>query len=144
MRPPSIQLVSIARTLLANVLIAGVSVANAQMIEMMKMDDARYYLLGSVSYAELDCNQSDISDIYGLKLDDSDVTVLGGLGIKISEVSASGIVFSDLGFTAQIDNIASVLTSKVDTELDEVFEFSEVTQFDTGSSFKPIERLAFL
>ncbi len=143
MRPPSIHLVSTARTLLAVALFTGVSAANAQMIEMMKMDDARYYLLGSVGYAEFNYNQSDISDVDGLSPDDSDVMVRGGLGIKISDVSAFEIVLSDLGSPAQIDNIAAVLTSKVDTELDEVFEFSVVTQFDTGSSFKPIGRLGF-
>ena len=70
--------------------------------------------------------------------------VRGGLGIKISDVAAFGIALSDLGSRAQIDNITDVLTSKVDTELDELFEFSVVTQFDTGSSFKPIWRLGFL
>ena len=143
MRPPSIHLVSTARTLLAVALFTGVSAANAQMIEMMKMDDARYYLLGSVGYAEFNYNQSDISDVDGLSPDDSDVMVRGGLGIKISDVSAFEIALSDLGSPVQIDNIAAVLTSKVDTELDEVFEFSVVTQFDTGSSFKPIGRLGF-
>ena len=113
------------------------------MIEMMKMDDARYYLLGSVGYAEFNYNQSDISDVDGLSPTDSDVMVRGGLGIKISDVSAFEITLSDLGSPVQIDNIAAVLTSKVDTELDEVFEFSVVTQFDTGSSFKPIGRLGF-
>ena len=144
MRPPSIQLLSNARTLLTFALFSGVSVANGQMIETMKMDDARYYLLGSVSYAEFNCNQSNISDIHGLKPDDADVIVRGCLGIKISDVSPFGIALSDLGFPAQIDNIATVLTCKVDTELDEVFEFSVVTQFDMGSSFKPIGRLGFL
>ena len=110
----------------------------------MKFDDACYYLLGSVSYAEFNCNQSNISDIYGLKPDDSDVMVRGGLGIKISDVSAFGIALSDLGSPVQIDNIAAVLSNKVDTELDEVFEFSVFTHFDTGSSFKPIGRLGFL
>mgnify|MGYP001186819488 FL=1 len=42
MRPPSIKLVSTARTLLAVSLLTGVSAANAQMIEVIKMDDARY------------------------------------------------------------------------------------------------------
>lgn len=143
MRPPSIHLVSIARRLLAVALFTRVSAGNAQMIEMMKMDDARYYLLGSVGYAEFNYNQSDISDVDGLSPDDSDVMVCGDLGIKISDVSAFEIALSDLGSPVQIDNIAAVLTSKVDTELDEVFEFSVVTQFDTGSSFKPIGRLGF-
>ena len=83
MRPPSIHLVSTARTLLAVALFTGVSAANAQMIEMMKMDDARYYLLGSVGYAEFNYNQSDISDVDGLSPDDSDVMVRGGFGIMI-------------------------------------------------------------
>ena len=113
------------------------------MIEMMKMDDAHYYLLGSVGYAEFNYNQSDISDIYGLSHDDSDVMVCGGQDIKISDVSAFETALSDPGSPEQVDNIAAVLTSKVDTELDEVFESSVVTQFDTGSSFKPIGRLGF-
>ncbi len=78
MLPPSIKLVSTPRTLLAVALFTGVSASNAQMIEVMKMDDARYYLLGSVGYAEFNYNQSDISDIYGLSPDDSDVMVCGG------------------------------------------------------------------
>ena len=143
MRSRSIHLVSTARTLLAVALFTGVSAANAQMIEMMKMDDARYYLLGSVGYAEFNYNQSDISDVDGLSPDDSDVMVRGGLGIKISDVSAFEIGLSDLRSSAQIHNISAALTSKVDTELDEASEFSVVTQFNTGSSFKPIGRLGF-
>ena len=107
------------------------------------MDVARYDLLGSVGYADFNYNQSDISDVEGLSPDSSDVTVRGGLGIKISDVSAFEIALSDLGSPVQIDNIAAVLTSKVDTELDEVFEFSVVTQFDTGSAYKPIGRIGF-
>ena len=140
---PSIRLVSAARTLPAIALFAGVSAANAQMKDMSDMDDARYYLLGSVGYADFNYNQSDISDVDGLSPDSSDVTVLGGLGIKISDVSAFEIAISDLGSPVQTDNIAAVLTSKVDTELDEVFEFSVVTQFDTGSAYKPIGRIGF-
>lgn len=140
---PSIRLVSAARTLPAIALFAGVSAANAQMKDMSDMDDARYYLLGSVGYADFNYNQSDISDVDGLSPDSSDVTVRGGLGIKISDVSAFEIALSDLGSPVQTDNIAAVLTSKVDTELDEVFEFSVVTQFDTGSAYKPIGRIGF-
>jgi hypothetical protein len=140
---PSIRLVSAARTLPAIALFAGVSAANAQMKDMSDMDDARYYLLGSVGYADFNYNQSDISDVDGLSPDNSDVTVRGGLGIKISDVSAFEIALSDLGSPVQTDNIAAVLTSKVDTELDEVFEFSVVTQFDTGSAYKPIGRIGF-
>ena len=127
---PSIRLVSAARTLPAIALFAGVSAANAGMKDMSDMDDARYYLLGSVGYADFNYNQSDISDISdvdGLSPDNSDVTVRGGLGIKISDVSAFEIALSDLGSPVQSDNIAAVLTSKVDTELNEVFEFSVVT-----------------
>ena len=97
MLPPSIKLVSTARTLLAVALFTGVSASNAQMIEVMKMDDARNYLLGSVGYAEFDYNQSDISDVDGLSPDDSDVMVRGGLSIKISDVSAFEIALLDLG-----------------------------------------------
>ena len=140
---PSIRLVSAARTLPAIALFAGVSAANAQMKDMSDMDDARYYLLGSVGYADFNYNQSDISDVDGLSPDSSDVTVRGGLGIKISDVSAFEIAISDLGSPVQTDNIAAVLTSEVDTELDEVFEFSVVTQFDTGSAYKPIGRIGF-
>ena len=140
---PSIRLVSAARTLPAIALFAGVSAANAQMKDMSDMDDARYYLLGSVGYTDFNYNQSDISDVDGLSPDNSDVTVRGGLGIKISDVSAFEIALSDLGSPVQSDNIAAVLTSKVDTELDEVFEFSVVTQFDTGSAYKPIGRIGF-
>ena len=140
---PSIRLVSAARTLPAIALFAGVSAANAQMKDMSDMDDARYYLLGSVGYADFNYNQSDISDVDGLSPDNSDVTVRGGLGIKISDVSAFEIALSDLGSPVQTDNIAAVLTSKVDIELDEVFEFSVVTQFDTGSAYKPIGRIGF-
>ena len=140
---PSIRLVSAARTLPAIALFASVSVANAQMKDMSDMDDARYYLLGSVGYADFNYNQSDISDVDGLSPDSSDVTVRGGLGIKISDVSAFEIALSDLGSPVQTDNIAAVLTSKVDTELDEVFEFSVVNQFDTGSAYKPIGRIGF-
>ena len=85
---PSIRLVSAARTLLAVALFTGVSAANAQKNDMSDMDDARYYLLGSVGYADFNYNQSDISDVEGLRTDSSDVTVRGGLGIKISDVSA--------------------------------------------------------
>lgn len=140
---PSIRLVSAARTLPAIALFAGVSAANAQMKDMSDMDDARYYLLGSVGYADFNYNRSDISDVDGLSPDSSDVTVRGGLGIKISDVSAFEIALSDLGSPVQSDNIAAVLTSKVDTELDEVFDFSVVTQFDTGSAYKPIGRIGF-
>ena len=140
---PSIRLVSAARTLPAIALFASVSAANAQMKDISDMDDARYYLLGSVGYADFNYNQSDISDVDGLSPDNSDVTVRGGLGIKISDVSAFEIALSDLGSPVQTDNIAAVLTSKVDTELDEVFEFSVVTQFDTGSAYKPIGRIGF-
>ena len=140
---PSIRLVSAARTLLAIALFASVSAANAQMKDMSDMDDARYYLLGSVGYADFNYNQSDISDVDGLSPDNSDVTVRGRLAIKISDVSAFEIALSDLGSPVQSDNIAAVLTSKVDTELDEVFEFSVVTQFDTGSAYKPIGRIGF-
>ena len=140
---PSIRLVSAARTLPAIALFASVSAANAQMKDMSDMDDARYYLLGSVGYADFNYNQSDISDVDGLSPDNSDVTVRGGLGIKISDVSAFEIALSDLGSPVQSDNIAAVLTSKVDTELDEVFEFSVVTQLDTGSAYKPIGRIGF-
>jgi len=140
---PSIRLVSAARTLPAIALFAGVSAANAQMKDMSDMDDARYYLLGSVGYADFNYNQSDISDVDGLSPDNSDVTVRGGLGIKISDVSAFEIALSDLGSPVQTDNIAAVLKSKVDIELDEVFEFSVVTQFDTGSAYKPIGRIGF-
>ena len=86
MRRPPIHLVSTARILLAVALFTGVSAANSQMIEMMKMDDTRYYLLGSFGYAEFNYNQSDISEVDGLSPDDSDVMVRGGLGIKISDV----------------------------------------------------------
>ena len=140
---PSIRLVSAARTFPAIALFAGVSAANAQMKDMSDMDDARYYLLGSVGYADFNYNRSDISDVDGLSPDSSDVTVRGGLGIKISDVSAFEIALSDLGSPVQSDNIAAVLTSKVDTELDEVFDFSVVTQFDTGSAYKPIGRIGF-
>ena len=140
---PSIRLVSAARTLPAIALFAGVSAANAQMKDMSDMDDARYYLLGSVGYADFNYNQSDISDVDGLSPDSSDVTVRGGLGIKISDVSAFEIALSDLGSPVQTDNIAAVLKSKVDIELDEVFEFSVVNQFDTGSAYKPIGRSGF-
>ena len=140
---PSIRLLSAARTLPAIALFAGVSAANAQMKDMSDMDDARYYLLGSVGYADFNYNQSDISDVDGLSPDNSDVTVRGRLAIKISDVSAFEIALSDLGSPVQSDNIAAVLTSKVDTELDEVFEFSVVTQFDTGSAYKPIGRIGF-
>ena len=103
---PSIRLVSAARTLPAIALFASVSAANAQMKDMSDMDDARYYLLGSVGYADFNYNQSDISDVEGLSPDSSDVTVRGGLGIKISDVSAIEIALSDLGSPVQIDNIA--------------------------------------
>ena len=132
----SLRLVSAIRALLAVAVFTGVASAHAQMNDMSDMDDARYYLLGSVGYAEFNYNQSDISDFDGLSPDSSDVTVRGGLGIKFSDVSAFEIALSDLGSPVQIDDIAAVLTSKVDTELDEVFEFSVVTQFDTGSAYQ--------
>ena len=97
------------------------------MKDMSDMDDARYYLLGFVGYADFNYSRSDISDVDGLSPDNSDVTVREGLGIKISDVSAFKIALSDLGSPVQTGNIAAVLTSKVDTELDEVFEFSVVT-----------------
>ena len=97
------------------------------MKDMSDMDDALYYLLGSVGYADLHHNQSDISEVDGLSPDSSNVTVRGGLGIKISDVSAFEIALSDLGSPVQNDNVAAVLTSKDDTELDKVFEFSVVT-----------------
>ena len=90
------------------------------------MDGARYYLIGSVGYADFNYSRSDISDVDGLSPDNSDVTVRGGLGIKISDVSAFEIALSDLGSPVQTDNIAAMLRSKVDAELDEVFEFSIV------------------
>ena len=124
---PSIRLVSAARTLPTIALLAGVSAANAQMKDMSDMDDARYYLLGSIGYADFNYSRSNIFDIDGLSPDNSDVTVRGGLGIKISDVSAFEIALSELGSPVQTDNIAAVPTSKVDTELDEVFEFSMVT-----------------
>ena len=49
----------------------------------------------------------------------------------------------DLGSPEQTDNLAAVLTSKVDTELGEVFEFSVVPQFDTFSTYKPVDRIGF-
>ena len=104
---------SAIRTLLAVAVFTGVSSANAQLKDMSDMDDARYYLVGSVGYADSNYNQSDISDFDGLSPDSSDVKVRGGLGIK------------------------------VDTELSEVFEFSVVTQFDTGPAYKPIGRIGF-
>ena len=48
------------------------------MKDMSDMDDARYYLLGLVGYADFNYNQSDISDVDGLS-PTSDVTVRGGL-----------------------------------------------------------------
>ena len=140
-RSPSIRLVSSARTLPAIALFAAVSAANAQMKDMSDMDDARYYLFGCVSYADFNCNWSDISDVDSLSPDSSDVTVRGGLGIRISDVSAFEIALSDLGHPVKTANIAAVLTSKVDTELGKVFEFSVVTQFDTASAYKPIGRI---
>ena len=131
---PPIRLVSAVRTLLAVALFTGVSAANAQMNDMSDMDDARYYLLGSVGYADFNYNQSDISDFDGLSPDSSDVTVRGGLGIKISDVSAFEIALSDLGSPVQIDDIAAVLTSKVDTELDEVFECNLIRARHTNPS----------
>ena len=139
----SLRLVSAIRALLAVAVFTGVASAHAQMNDMSDMDDARYYLLGSVRYADINYNQSDISDFDGLSPNSSDVTVRGGLGIQFSDVSAFEIALSDLGSPVQIDDIAAVLTSKVDTELDEVFEFSVVTQFDTGSACKPIGRIGF-
>ena len=143
LRPFSMRCVSAIRTMLAVALFTGVSAAHAQMIDIMKIDDARYYLLGSVGFAEFDYAQSDISDADSITPDDSDVTLRGGLGVRVSDVSFIEIALSDLGSPVQVENIASVLTSKVDTDLEEVFEFSVVTQFDTGSSFKPIGRLGF-
>ena len=125
----SLRLVSGIRALLAVAVFTGVASAHAQMNDMSDMDDARYYLLGSVRYADINYNQSDISDFDGLSPNSSDVTVRGGLGIQFSDVSAFEIALSDLGSPVQIDDIAAVLTRKVDTELDEVFEFSVVTQF---------------
>ena len=90
---PSIRLVSAARTLPAIALFASVSAANAQMKDMSDMDDARYYLLGSVGYADFNYNQSDISDVDGLSPDNSDVTVRGGLGIKIQTCRPSKLRF---------------------------------------------------
>lgn len=55
------------------------------------------------------------------------MTVHGGLGIKISDMSAFEIALLDLNSSVQTGNIAAMLTSKVDIELDEVFEFSVVT-----------------
>ena len=107
------------------------------------MDDAGFYLLWSVGYAEFNHNQSDISDIFGLSSDDPVSMVRGGLGIKILDMSAFRIAPSDLGSSVQIHNITAVLTRKVNTKLDEVFEFSVVTQFDRGLSFKLIGRLGF-
>ena len=66
------------------------------------------------------------------------MTERGELGIRISDVSAFEIALSDLGYPVQTVNIAAVLTSKVETELREKFEFSVVMQFDTGSAYKPI------
>jgi opacity protein-like surface antigen len=95
----SLSLVSAIRALLAVAVFTGVASAHAQMNDMSDMDDARYYLLGSVGYAEFNYNQSDISDFDGLSPDSSDVTVRGGLGIKFSDVSAFEIALSDLGFS---------------------------------------------
>ena len=97
------------------------------MKDMSDMDDARYYLLGFVGYSDFNYNRSDISEFDGLSADNSDVTVRGGLGTKISDVSAFEIALSDLNSSVQTGNIAAVLKSKVDIELDEVFEFSVVT-----------------
>ncbi len=97
------------------------------MKDMSDMDDARYYLLGFVGNSDFNYNRSDISEFDGLSADNSDVTVRGGLGIKISDVSAFEIALSDLNSSVQTGNIAAVLKSKVDLELDEVFEFSVVT-----------------
>ena len=124
---PSIHLVSAARTLPTIALFVGVSAADAQMKDMSDMDDARYYLLGFVGYSDFNYNRSDISEFDGLSAYNSDVTVRGGLGIKISDVSAFEIALSDLNSSVQTGNIAAVLKSKVDIELDEVFEFSVVT-----------------
>ena len=124
---PSKRLVSAARTLPTIALFAGASAANAQKKDMSDMDDARYYLFGSVGYADFNYSRSDISDVDGLSPDNSDVTVRRGLGIKISDVSAFEIALSHLGSPVHTDNIAAVLTSKADNELDKVFEFSVVT-----------------
>ena len=97
------------------------------MKDMSDMDDARYYLLGFVGYSDFNYNRSDISEFDGPSTDNSDVTVRGGLGIKISDVSAFEIALSDLNSSVQTGNIPAVLKSKVDIELDEVFEFSVVT-----------------
>ena len=107
------------------------------------MDDAGFYLLWSVGYAEFNYNQSDISDIFGLSSDDLVAMVSGGLGIKILDMSLFEIAPWDLGSSVQIPNIAAVLTRKVDTELDGVLESCVVTQFGKGLSFKPIGRLGF-
>ena len=73
--------------------------------------DARYYLHGCVGYANFNYSHSDISDVDGVCPDNSDVTVRGGLGKKISDVSAFEIALSDLGSPVQTGNIAAVLTS---------------------------------
>ena len=144
MRLPTLNVpVPVVRLLFAVMAFSGISAANAQTINMMEMKDARYYLLGSVGYAEYDYKPSDISDVEGLSPDNSDVTLRGGLGVRVSDVSAIEIGMSDLGSPVQIDNIASVLASKVDTDLDQVFEFSVVTQFEVGTSFTPIGRIGF-
>ena len=123
---PSIRLMSAARTLPTIALFAGVSVFNVQIKDLSDIDDARCYLLGSVGYANFNYSRSDISEIDGLSPDNFNMTVRGGLGIKISDVSAFEIALSDLGSPVQTDNIAAMLRSKVDAELDEVFEFSIV------------------
>ena len=96
------------------------------MKDMLDMDDARYYQPGSIDYADFNCNRSDISDVDSLSPDSCDVTVRRAQGLRISDLSASEIAISDLGSRVKTENIAAVLTSKVDTELDEVLEFSVV------------------
>ena len=52
----SLRLVSAIRALLAVAVFTGVASAHAQMNDMSDMDDARYYLLGSVGYADFNYN----------------------------------------------------------------------------------------
>ena len=65
-------------------------------------------------------------------------------GIKVSDVSAFEIALSDYVSEVYIDNSGVVLTSKVDTELDQVFKFYMLSLFNTGLSFKPIRAQFFL
>ncbi|GIR10557.1 MAG: hypothetical protein CM15mP21_8190 [Hyphomicrobiales bacterium] len=67
-------------TLPAIWLFIDVSAASAQMKDISYMDDARYYLLGSVGYADFNYNQSNISDVDGLSL--PYVTVRWGLALN--------------------------------------------------------------